>query len=218
MRIPLLFRTVRGINSAESYLGGGLIRIYVGPKKKIYDIHLKLLSACSTWFKRCIEDGLFWIFRNSSPEMYMEDQDPAVFELFIDWLYRKSLKPISTDSEDEAEEQAAKYIDLYLNAATWNISDLQNDVIACLKARSDYDCDWFSTEIIDKVYSHPESVSAVRSIIVHSFLTKCKVWDAQFIIRDVREVLEEHLDEGNKHFVLDCYEALFDLCRKGEIG
>ena len=197
-----------------------MIKVYVGPKRKRYAIHEALLTRYE-WFR-----GKILYARNGSGSpvsISLRAEDPKVFELLISWLYRKKLNALSTVDE-AAKEQATLYIDLYLRACAWEMRELQNAIMDRLRARQI--CVDGSRKLIKKIYEGTEPQSPLRSYLVDSFIYKGIEWNedarlADLISEDLfltrKRALKIQLDAGNHDLVLDCYEALFQLCAKSRI-
>lgn len=205
----------------SGYLSGDVIKVYVGPKRKRYSVHKALLTQYE-WFRNKILYGSL-IFRDS---IDLLAEDPKVFELLIGWLYRNYLNAISTTDEEVAEKEVALSVDLYLRACEWDMPELQNALMDRMKLRTTCVHGFFPRKLIKTIYESTESLSPLRSYIVDSFIYKGIQWDEDAEIEDPiyenffltrKSVLRTQLDAGNQEFVLDCYEALFQLCAKSEI-
>lgn len=208
-----------------------MIIVEVGPKRKRYHVHKALLTRYE-WFSKRIsyytsvpaEDPADKAVSRSYISVPAED--PKVFELLISWLYRKSLKAISTADEEVAMEEAELSVRMYLRACEWDMHELQNALIDRVRVRTTcvYGC--FPQQLIKTIYEKTEPTSPLRSYIVDSFIYKGIEWDEEANIEapiagdDLltrKSALKTQLDAGNQTFVLDCYEALFQLCAKSKI-
>lgn len=207
-------------NEIESCLIGDTIELYVGPKAKRYTVHEALLTQYE-WF----QERIIYINKGSQGFLSLPTDDPIVLELLITWLYRKKLNAIST-IDALGKEEATLYVDLYLRAGVWEIHDLQNALVDRLRTRQTCVYGFFPRKLIHKIYEETEPQSPLRSYIVDSFLYKSVEWNEArglsdpinaYIILTRKRALENQLDAGNQDFVLDCYEALFQLCAKSKI-
>lgn len=62
-----------------------MVRIYVGPDKaKSWTLHEDMLCYYSEFFKKAFQGGFS---EATTKEMWLEEDEPAVFALFVDWLY-----------------------------------------------------------------------------------------------------------------------------------
>ena len=204
----------------ESCLVGDMIMVYVGRKSKRYAVHKNLLTK-HEWFREKIFYRYGHVSRDS---ISLCEEDPQVFELLISWLYGRKLKTISATDEDLAKEEAALYINAYLRACEWAIYDLQNALMDRLRVRQTCEYGYFPRHIIQHIYTNTESDSPLRSYIVDSFIHKGIEWDEDLddpvnpnVALTRTRALQKQLDAGNQAFVLDCYEALFQLCAKSRI-
>lgn len=219
LRFPFLYR----LTNLKSYLSGDVIKVYVGPKRKRYSVHKALLTQYE-WFRNKIlysDDSLI-----SLDSIDLLAEDPKVFELLIGWLYRNNLNAISTTDEEVAKEEVALSVDLYLRACEWDMPELQNALIDRMRIRTTCEYGFFPRKLIKTIYKSTEPLSPLRSYIVDSFIYKGIQWDEDaeiegpidenfFLTR--KSALRFQLDAGNQEFVLDCYEALFQLCAKSKI-
>ena len=200
-----------------------MVMVYVGPKSKRYFVHKPLLTQYEWFRKRIVPTSCQSLSRDS---ITLNAEDPKVFELLVIWLYRKKLNAISTTDEAAAKEESTLYIDLYLRACAWRIYELQNAVIDRLRARQTCELGWFPRNLINKIYENTNPRSPLRSYIVDSFIHKSTEWnEASALMNSVNPIihptrtsaLKDQLDAGNQEFVLECYEALFQLCAKSKI-
>ena len=199
---------------------GGMITVYVGPKSKRYAIHEPLLAQYE-WFRKEI---------NASSDAASPDsitliaEDPKIIELLITWLYRKTLKAISTIDENVAKEEATAYVDLYLRACAWEIRELQNSIMDRLRARQVHS-NVLSTHSITKIYlsQKPWSLEARSALLSYT--------DAKFVYLVIKlnedrsrlypidaspalilkPELHSLLDDGDRAFVEDYVGAIFQL-------
>ncbi|KAL9638995.1 MAG: hypothetical protein Q9164_001196, partial [Protoblastenia rupestris] len=192
-------------------MNSGLVKIYSGSKRKKFDVHRDLLFTTSKYFK-----DEFSIYGRGVSNIFFTNEDPTNLEPFINWLYRRTLDPISQDDEHLAKRQVVQYIHLYTRAQTWQTPALQNSIMDCLRARRTCDYGWFPPTHINYVYQHTLPGCPLRKYIVDSFLWKGSRWDGLSLSVGLTRVglLREHLEHGNQEFVLECYEVLFLLCAK----
>ena len=177
----------------DSMLHGGLITIYVGAKRKRFQVHKKLLASHNYWAKKV---------SGTVRSLWRQSDDPAFWDLFVNWLYRGNIKEISWDDEGKAQVQARLYVVLSLTAATWGIRELQNMVMDRLRERTTCELGWFPRSVIRRIYQTGEK-SPLRSYAVDSFISKSYLWNAG----ERMEVLRSHLDYENNCFVIECFDA-----------
>ena len=200
-----------------------MIGVEVGPKRKRYYVHKALLTQYE-WFSKKIYYSADRVVSRSCISVPAEE--PKVFELLISWLYRKNLKAISTTDEEVAEKEAALYICTYFRACEWDMHELQNALIDRVRVRSTCVYGYFPRQLIKAIYANTEPTSPLRSYIVDSFIYKGIKWNEDAKIENPiaghdfltrKWALKTQLAAGNQDFVLDCYEALFQLCAKSKI-
>ncbi len=200
--------------NSRSCLAGETIKVYVGPETKCYSVHKALLAQCK-WFHNKIYDLADETVGRDQLELPAED--PKVFELLMTWLYRKNLEAHYID-ERAAEEDNGLYICLYFRACVWEMQDLQNALMDRLKCRLGDIDDIFLPECVASIYENTDLQSPLRSCLVDSFIYEGIEWTEDGDPTLSRKAaLKRQLDAGNQAFVLDCYEALFKLCKRSRI-
>ena len=184
-------------------LTGGVVTIYVGPKRKEYQVHRSLLASHEYW-RKFLDSKL----AEDSRIVHLPDQYPATWDLFINWLYRGKLKDICEENEDVATDQAIQYINLYTTAEHWAILALQNNIMDKLHAWEALLWGWFPSYSIHHVYEHNPNGSPLRSYLVDSFLAEGSLCGKN---------LKSELDYGNHEFAVECFEALMQLTPKSKL-
>ena len=190
-------------------LTGGIITIYVGPKRKEYQVHRGLLASHEYWRK--------YLDSKSGEEcqiVHLPEQHPDIWDLFINWLYRGSLKDINVEKVVVAVNQARQYILLYTCAEEWAIPALQNKTMDKLHAWTTPIWYWFPSYSVRHVYEDTPKGSPLRSYLVDSFLAESSCLEANAENGRWAARLKSQLDHGNQGFVLECMEALMQLTPK----
>ena len=187
-------------------LTGGIITIYVGPKRKEYQVHRGLLTSIEYWSKY-LDSKL----AEDSQIVHLAQDYPEDWDLFINWLYRGSLKDICVENVDVAQSQANEYVNLYTRAEEWAIPALQNKIMDKLHAWKTSIWHCFSEFWTGYVYEATPRDSPLRSYLVDSFLTESPLWVADCDNGGRTARLKSQLDHGNQEFVLECFEALMQL-------
>ena len=193
-------------------LTGDIITIYVGPKRKKYQIHKDLLASYEHWRKR-LDSKLI----KDSQKMYLPECDPDVWDVFVNWLYRGGLKDICLQDEDMAKVQMGKYIQLYIHAEHWTIRALQNKIMDKFCAGTISSWDWSPCNVIQRIYKNTPEDSPFRCFVVDTFLLQSSLWDADCEDGGRAARLKSHLEHGNHEFVLECFEALMQLTSKSTL-
>ena len=193
-------------------LTGGVVTIYVGPKRKEYQVHKGLLASCERW--RIYLDAKL---TEDSQTVHLPRHRADIWDPFVNWLYRGSLKDICVENEDMAKTQMRQNVNLYVQAELWAIPALQNWIMDNLRARPTSSWDWPTRKLIQRVYKYTHRDSPLRSYFVDSFLSKSSLWDAECEDGGTAARLKSQLDCGNQEFVLECYKALVQLTPKSKL-
>ena len=190
-------------------LTGGVVTIYVGPKRKEYQIHKGLLASNEYWSKY-LDSKL----AEDSQIVHLAQDCPEDWDLFINWLYRGSLKHICAEDRAMEETQAYQYALLYIKAEEWAIPALQNKIMDKLRAWSTSVWDYYPYYLTRRIYERTPRDSPLRSYLVDGFLSKSSLENADC---EYGEQLKSQLDYGNQEFVLECFEALMQLTPKAKL-
>lgn len=62
-----------------------MVSIYVGPERKHYVVHKRLLTSQSDYFDKALNGGFKEAEEN---KIHLEEDDPAAVGLLVGWLYR----------------------------------------------------------------------------------------------------------------------------------
>ena len=202
----------RRLISSRSLLTGGVITIYVGSKRKEYQVHKGLLASYEYWRKH-----LDIKLTEDSQTMHLPQERPYVWDLFVNWLYRGSLKDICVENDDMAKTQQRQYIKLYVQAERWAIPALQNKIMDKFCAGTISGWDWSHCMLIRSIYKVTSRDSPLRSYLVDNFLSQSSLWDADCENGGRATKLKSQLDYADKEFVLDCFEALMQLTSRSKL-
>ena len=185
-----------------------MITIYVGPERKDYQIHKRLLASYKYWRRQLDPED--------AQIMHLPHHSPDTWDHFVNWLYRGSLRDICVE-KDIAETQAEQYVYLYSQAERWAIPALQNKIMDKICAWTTRSSDWPPCNLIDYMYEHTVRGSPLRSYVVDSLLSKSSLWDAECENGGRVAELETQLDYGNHKFVLECFETVMQSTSKSKL-
>lgn len=163
-----------------------LARVRVGKKSREFLVNKKLLSTAAPFFRERLDDSPagfvqiasaqkavpVWLpAQKSSSPIYLEDESPAMFELFSIWLHRRTsfrkylddqITSVSGDSESVALEFHWALVHLHIFAARHELYDLQDlsiDALQDLYLR----CDWdVSAAFIKFLFGEREAWLTIR--------------------------------------------------------
>ncbi|KAK0122373.1 hypothetical protein ONS95_010614 [Cadophora gregata] len=116
---------------------GNMVKIYVGPEKKCWMIHEAVICNKSTFFRNAFRGNFA---EGTSKTMTLEEDDPAVFSLFVDWLCGSNDGKWDKDLKNSCERRLA-----------WYGLDIFADKIGSKKLRKYVedlydDCSWFGDD------------------------------------------------------------------------
>ncbi len=76
-----------------SSLGTKVVTIFVGPKRKEYTVHKKLLCEQSDFFSKAFAED----FKQVDGVVYLPGNDPEAFEALVCFIYRNKIPTITSD-------------------------------------------------------------------------------------------------------------------------
>ncbi|MCJ1450971.1 hypothetical protein MMC28_001305 [Mycoblastus sanguinarius] len=196
-------------------LKGDTVAVRVGNKRKQTDVHRYLLASSCRFLQEHVSPYLDPDDDENPFEVHFVELDPDAFELFVNWLYHKTLAPLNTTNDDLAKTEVMKYIALYLMVEPWGILELKNLIIDTIEDRYTCDKGWFPRELIKQIWAKTPKGSPLRRYIVDYFLFKTS--RVRWTKGERSEKLKMHLEYGNFDFVLECYEGLYTMVPKTKL-
>ena len=147
-----------------------MVKIFVGPKRKEWIIHEDLICDRSDYFKAAFNDGFK---ETDEKEIYLDDDDPAAFALFVDWIYGAELRGKRgqyTSSKLTLEwPQVQKLCALWVFADKIRLPELKNE--ACSLYTRYRDCCFIEVEEVEFIYRNTLEASDLRRAIVTNTIT-----------------------------------------------
>lgn len=101
----------------------GIIALFVGKKRKKFEIHRDLLIAKSTYFQAALAAD--WE-ESRTKEVYWDDEDLETVSVFVDWLYRLL---------DTSQLRCKSLLFCYELAHKRDITGFKNDVMDAFRRR-----------------------------------------------------------------------------------
>lgn len=146
--------------SYRRLLTTALVNIYVGTENTHWVLHERLLCYHSSFFRR-----LFYSadFEASKTKAYgLPDTEDLPFELFVGWLYSKTVKPPTI------EKDIGPLLDLYLFSEQLEIDKLGHDVVEAVRNYYYNEETYPSLRRVQYVYANTEEDNELREIMVGS--------------------------------------------------
>jgi hypothetical protein len=101
-----------------------MVTIYVGPKRKEFHVHKAPLCKSADLFKGAFRPE----FKEGREEaMYMPEDEPGVFSLFVDYIYRSKIPTGNT------EAHLNNLYDFYYLADKLCLTELKDKIINCIQ-------------------------------------------------------------------------------------
>ena len=141
-----------------------IVKVFVGQKRKQYNIHKDLLCAAAPYFKKALE-GDWTEARNS--ELHIPKDDPAAFELFLVWIYRLSMKSIDPSSPEKMSSGYNAHYNLFFLAEKWSAQMLKNHVLDSIMDADEKTCSLAGLKRIQNVYSNTPPRSNLRRYLAY---------------------------------------------------
>lgn len=180
-------------------LSRSLVDLYVGEENRHWILHEKLLCYYSPFFRSIFYDKSS---ENSKSKSYgLPDDDDVPFELFVGWLYSRSLQiPME-------EKDIGPLLDLYLMSERFQIDTLSNDVVEAVRSFYYSQNSYPGLRRVQYIYANTDEDNAMREMMVSSvarFLTLSDSipahWDralrknGQLAVDIIRAIQEWHLE------------------------
>jgi len=104
-------------------LYASMVTIIVGPEERSYIIHKGILCKHAAYFEAALSAGFL---ESRTMTIRLDEEDPLIFDIFINWLYARKILPDDASVIDMAWQMKAE---LYIFADRRGCSALKNDTI-----------------------------------------------------------------------------------------
>lgn len=74
-----------------------IVTVLVGPDEKSYSLHKGLLCKHSSYFRAALTGSFV---EATTQTVRLDEEDPAIFDLFVTWLYTQCIIPNDMSSKD----------------------------------------------------------------------------------------------------------------------
>jgi hypothetical protein len=122
-----------------------MVTIYVGPERKDFIVHKKLLCESAQFFKGALTRDFEEAHKG---EIEMLEDSPGAFSLYVDWIYRSTLPTANT------EEHLHNLYDLYIFAEKLCLVELKDktmDSIQDMAKKYDLNDELITVDLVSKV-------------------------------------------------------------------
>ncbi|KAI4119037.1 MAG: hypothetical protein LQ345_001008 [Seirophora villosa] len=153
-----------------SFENDPLVTLEVGPGKSLFHVHKGLLCQVSPVFDAAFNGA----FKENCGSMRLSDDNPAVFEYLVQWLYRRKVLA-SAVAKKQIMVRYSNHVELYLLADKYGIVLLKNHVMRSLfdhmKKHQGAGVNWGVPDIniISHAYALTTENSRLRRFLVASW-------------------------------------------------
>jgi hypothetical protein len=112
-------------------LGNEVVTVHVGPKRKAFTVHKKLLCDRSDYFSKVFNGG----FKEANGEMHLPEDNPTTFGHLVNYIYRNTLPqlPSKSPNMDEKFEYSIGLEGLFLLAEKVCMNELSNKTMDAIQ-------------------------------------------------------------------------------------
>ncbi|KAH7417450.1 hypothetical protein BKA64DRAFT_769404 [Cadophora sp. MPI-SDFR-AT-0126] len=204
-------------SSASNYLGESLgteiVTIYVGtePNRKQFTIHKKLICDKVDFFRKEFMGG----FKENEGTMDLSEEKPAVFGMFVDWLYSSN----SQVRKCTTNEQFVGLFNLYFFAERLCINNLQNRLIDRIRLTAagilehERHGPWITIPFAAFIFNNTAKGSTIRKYCIHElayrlWMQKEKTFDSTLPDSEAMSEISAHWSQQP-----DLMKEFFDFLR-----
>jgi hypothetical protein len=134
-------------------LGNEIVTLYVGPKRKQFTVHKKLLCDRCEFFSKAFRGNFS---EAEKGEMNLPDDDPGAFSSLVDYLYRGVLLKAKDDYH------ASLLLELYILAEKLCLSTLMDKACDAAHSYSSLSGKRVTPKLIAHIYSRTHGGSKLR--------------------------------------------------------
>lgn len=144
-----------------------MVDIFVGPQKQHFHIHRAVLVSRSDYFQSMFLSGFK---EGKEKSATLPEDDPEVFDLFLQWIYgQKHLPPAKASANQEGTDFSIR-IKLYGFAEKYCITELSNYLVSNLMSVCAHYRESPYAEEIAAAYHHTNSPSSPLRLLMIDFL------------------------------------------------
>lgn len=136
--------------------------IYVGDAKNEFHIHQNLLCGASTFFDAAFTSKFK---EGSEKKMTLPEDDPEVFEAFVQWLYHQHYEILASDLSHEPGRYLTQTMQLFILADKYGVTHLKNAIIDALVRNAQSKGKPPSRSAIHQIYEFTPPSSGIRVLL-----------------------------------------------------
>ncbi len=175
-------------------LMGGMVDIYVGPSKKLYQLHKALVCARSSFFKNAFSGS----FKEADGVLIMAEDIPEVFDLAVQWIYSGNIDPMALD---RTVNGLSTHLRLFVLADKLQIPKLQECIITSIRKGLHVSGGYMKSSQIIYIFNNTPPSSSLRKFAVD--LATFAICIRKSKVENLRSCFEEVPD-----FAVDLTKAL----------
>jgi hypothetical protein len=146
-------------------LGTEIVAIYVGPKRKEFSVHKKLICSRSEYFSKAFKDGLQ---ESEKGVMYLLEEDVTDFDALVNYIYRDTLPMFPCEISAKTVPPVNDYLNLcllplFLMAERFCLETLANKVMDAIQDVQLKQGIIFGRKILRCIYGRTREDSKLRS-------------------------------------------------------
>ncbi|KAE9381259.1 hypothetical protein N431DRAFT_3095 [Stipitochalara longipes BDJ] len=111
-------------------MGTEIVTIHVGPKRKAFSVHKKLICDRSDYFSKAFNGS----FKEAEGVMYLPDENTTAFDSFVTYLYQDRIPQYTASAEVLAGNfERKKLYPLFILAEKYCMNELANMVMDAIQ-------------------------------------------------------------------------------------
>ncbi|KAG4437857.1 hypothetical protein IFR05_006659 [Cadophora sp. M221] len=179
-------------------LGTEIVTIHVGPEKKVFSIHKKLLCNRSEYFDKAFNGG----FKESDGTMYLPEDHLEAFDALVVYIYQNRLPNFPRENFTRGWEGCESYADilekLFYLAEKYCMNVLGNRIMDTLQGMQ---LKYGRVPSCSRIKQHYQNTSSTSKIRLYSAATAC-----YHLIRYTGEEMDDYkeLARAEPDFGADC--------------
>lgn len=163
--------------------------VYVGDVKNEFHIHQNLLCGASTFFDAAFTSKFK---EGSEKKMTLPEDDPEVFEAFVQWLYHQYYEIPASDLRHEQARYLSQTMQLFILADKHGVAKLKNGIIDALVRNAQFKRTPPSNLAVHHIYEFTPPSSGIRGLLGDWFA--CETPRSWFQTSATHKWLREHPD------------------------
>lgn len=143
----------------KSHASSGIVKVFAGKERRLYQLHKTLLCHESPYFEKCLNPA--WS-EGTTGEVTLEEDPVEAFDHFVDWIYSHKI----------ANDMDEPFGETYMLADKFGMEAFKNDIVDAATGAT-YDWDVFPSNCLKSLFNNHLGESQLARLLVDKLAEHC---------------------------------------------